>query len=132
MKNLLAGTFYEFEAERITSRPGAALHRTPGVEIGRRISVEEAFRQIKAGKSVYTPMKQDAYRLAMRVAESRIFKNRDEQTYDEPPHRPRFPTRSGRHEVYFQHYHPAGAHPSDHRGPGHVFFGDRGENFACE
>jgi hypothetical protein len=117
----LRGCFYEFHRERIVSAPGAALVTRPGLEIGPQILWEDAMKRLASGKDVYTPDKQDAYRLANHVAFGR--------PVHEYPHTPNQPTQSGRNDVYFRHYHPGGMHPSDPEAPGHVFFGVRGEGF---
>ena len=115
------GIYYEFHKERIVSRPGAPLVVREGMEIGPPISWEDAMKRLAAGKDVYTPNKQDAYRLASHVAHGRAM--------EEFPHTPRRPTPSGREDVYYRHYHPGGLHPGEPGAPGHVFFGDRGEGF---
>jgi hypothetical protein len=115
------GRYYEFHKERIVSRPGAPVFARPGLEIGPEISQEEALRRVNKGLDVYTLGKEDAYKLAMQVAPQRPVL--------ESPHRPTRPTQSGRDDVYYPHYHPGGLHPGD-GGPGHVFFGDRGQGLG--
>jgi hypothetical protein len=116
------GRFYEFHRERVISRPGQPLTRRSGIEIGPEISSEEALRQVGSGKDVYTLGKQEAYRLALQAQNGRA-------PLEEPPHRPRNPSPTGREDVYFRHFHPGGAHPTDEGGMGHIFFGERGEGF---
>ncbi len=115
------GKFYEFHRGRIVSRPGAVIYRVPGIEIGPEIPREEALRRVRAGsrtagRDVYTLFREDARRLA-----------RDAYHGDplEEIHEAKEPTRSGRTDVFFAHFHPAGLHQAD-GGPGHVFFGQRG------
>jgi hypothetical protein len=112
------GKFYEFHRRRVVSRPGAELRTRTDIEIGPEISEKEAFRQAGLGMDVYTRWRFDAYKLASRL-------------YAEAPQH------EGAHEdVYFPHYHPGKQHPKlDQRegrprskhGPGHVFFGERGQ-----
>jgi hypothetical protein len=116
------GVFYEFHKERIVSAPGAPLATREGMEIGPPISWEAAMRRVASGKDVYTLNKQDAYRLASHVAHGRPIQ--------EFPHTPPIPSPSGREDVYYRHYHPGGLHPNEPGGPGHVFFGGRGEGFG--
>ena len=113
------GHFYEFHRERVISRPGQPLSMRSGVEIGPEISGEEALRQIRSAKDVYTPGKQEAYRLALTAS--------GQTPLEESPHRPSNRSPTGRQDVYFRHFHPGGVHPTDNRGIGHVFFGKRGE-----
>ena len=120
---VFAGRFYEFEKHRVVSRPGQPLVTRAGIEIGREISREDAFRRVRSGKDVYTPAKQDAYRLATEVQEGR--------TPFEEIHRPKTPSPTGREDVYYRHYHPGGLHPGE-GGPGHVFFGERGESLPAD
>jgi hypothetical protein len=118
---LMSGKFYEFHRDRIVSRPGAETYRLPGIEIGPEIPREDALRRVRersrtAGRDVYTLLREDAKRLA-----------RDAYHGDplEEIHEAREPTRSGRTDVFFAHFHPDGRHQAD-GGPGHVFFGPRG------
>ncbi|HEY2234770.1 MAG TPA: hypothetical protein VGK01_14955 [Candidatus Angelobacter sp.] len=115
-----SGLFYEFHKERIVSRPGQPLITMAGIEIGPTIGRENAIRRLRMGKDVYTRTKEDAYRLAMSVLHGRIL--------PEGPHDPKKPSPTGREDVYYRHYHPGNVHP-EQGGPGHVFFGERGENF---
>ncbi len=115
------GWFYEFHRERVISRAGQPIVSVVGVEIGPIISREEAFRQVRGGKDVYTAGKEDAYKLAAQAYPSR--------PVEEPPHG----------QFYYSHFHPGGEHPELDpgrpgrpravAGPGHVFFGERGQNF---
>ncbi len=117
----LQGLYYEFHTERVISRAGQPITTIVGAEIGPQIAREEAVRQVRAGKDVYTLNREDAYRLA-----SQLYAGRP---VEEPPH--------GR--FYYSHFHPGGEHPELDRdrpgrpkavaGPGHVFFGERGENY---
>jgi hypothetical protein len=66
---------------------------------------------------------QDARLLALDAFPGRV------QPTLELPHTPKKPTRSGREDVYFRHFHPGGRHPDDPKGLGHVFFGERGEGY---
>lgn len=116
----VSGLFYEFHKERIVSRAGQPLVRMPGIEIGPAIGREDAIRRLRMGKDVYTSAKGDAYKLALSVLHGRIG--------PEGPHMPNQPSPTGREDVYYRHYHPGNVHP-DQGGPGHVFFGERGENF---
>ena len=54
------GEFYEFHRERIVSRPGQPLDMRGGKEVGPGIPREEALRQVRVGRDVYTPRKRDA------------------------------------------------------------------------
>ena len=114
--HVFAGRFYEFHRHRVISRPGQPISRKDGIEVGPPISREEALRQVQGGRDVYTPRKQDAYRLA-RDAHGR--------TPVEEIHKPRTPSPTGRVDVYFRHFHPGGIHHAD--GGGGVYFGARGE-----
>jgi len=116
----LPGAFYEFHKERVISRPGQPFFAIPGAEIGPQISRENAVRRLRAGKDVYTQGKEDAYKLANSVLNGKIA--------PEGPHDPRQPSPTGREDVYYRHYHPGNLHPEE-GGPGHVFFGARGEGF---
>jgi len=112
------GRFYEFHRRRVVSRPGAELRTRTDIEIGPEISEKDALRQAGLGMDVYTPWRFDAYKLASRL-------------YAEAPQY------EGAHEdVYYPHYHSGKQHPKfDERegrpiskqGPGHVFFGERGQ-----
>jgi hypothetical protein len=122
---LIANRFYKFEKERIVSRPGAILATAPGIEIGPEISREQALRLVRAGRDVYTMRAQDAKQLAKSAHPG--------TPVEENPHDPRRPTRSGREDVYYRHFHPGGVHPGDGpNAPGHVFFGERGERHGEE
>jgi hypothetical protein len=111
------GFFYEFHKERIVSRPGQPLQMLQGIEVGPMIPREEAFRQARAGKDVCTPARDDAYNLALKL---------DPATpAHEPPHNPRMPSPTGRLDVYYPHFHPGG----DHLNYGHIFCGERGEDY---
>src|SRR5579864_6484134 len=109
-----AGHFYEFHAERVISRPGQPIVTRVGMEIGPEISKEVAFRQLAAGKDVYTLSKEDAFKMASDL-------KRGTPVGDKP-----------HDEFYYPHFHPGGEHPQlDHdrpgrpravAGPGHVFF----------
>ncbi len=121
MAQIISGMFYEFHTRRVISRPGQPVLTIEGVEIGPQISREDAVRQVRGGKDVYTFNKEDAYKLA-----SQLFAG---SPVEDAPHG----------EFYYPHYHPGGVHPDlDHdrpgrpraiAGPGHVFFGERGDNF---
>ena|SRR5436190_7238197 len=117
----ISGKFYEFHRDRIVSRPGAIVFRVPGIEIGPEIPKEDALRRVRAGsrtsgRDVYTLQREDARRLARDAYHTAPL---------EEMHDAKEPTRSGRKDVYFAHFHPAGRHQAD-GGPGHVFFGQRG------
>jgi hypothetical protein len=118
MPPVLRGFFYEFHRQRVISRPGQPIVAMLGVEIGRQVSREEALRQVRSGKDVYTLNKEDAYRLA-----SQLYAGR--------------PAEDDAHgQFYYPHFHPGGEHPEldpsrpgrpkAMAGPGHVFFGERG------
>jgi hypothetical protein len=113
--NVRAGQFYEFMRQRNVARAGQPLHPVGGIEIGQQLAAERAFAMVKAGHDVYTPNESDAYSLAARV---------DPRTPKNEIHRakPSAPTRSGRDDVYFPHYHPG-----NNRIYGHIFFGHRGQ-----
>jgi hypothetical protein len=121
MAIVLRGRFYEFHRERVVSRPGQPLRTQTGIEIGPEISSEQAFKRVRSGKDVYILGKEDAYKLATQLQNGRPPK-------EEPAHEPKFPSPTGREDIYYRHYHPGGMHPSD-PGPGHIYFGERGENF---
>ena len=123
---ILQGRYYEFHKERNIARPGAEPVMRVGIEIGPEISREDAVRRVGSGRDAYTLMKYDAYRLAVQVEGAHSFEVRDGGTYAES-HQAKEPTPSGHSDVYYPHYHPGGAHPSDPAGPGHVFFGQRGD-----
>ncbi len=118
---ILKGTFYEFHKERVISRPGAPLFTRPGLEIGPEIPREMALARVKSGKDVYTLSREEAYKLAVHVWPGRPI--------DELPHEPSKQTQSKREDVFYRHFHPGGVHPSQAGGPGHVFYGERGEGF---
>jgi hypothetical protein len=123
MAQILKGFFYEFHAERVVSRAGQPITTVVGAEIGPQISRQDAVRQVRNGKDVYTLNREDAYKLA-----TQLYAGRPVQ---DDPHG----------QFYYCHFHPGGAHPElDHdrpgrrraiAGPGHVFFGGRGENFRA-
>jgi len=96
-------------------RAGQPEYRVGGIEIGQQVPVERAFSMVRAGHDVYTLNQADAYSLATRV---------DPRTPKNEIHRakPHAPTRSGRDDVYFPHYHPG-----NNRIYGHIFFGHRGQ-----
>jgi len=71
MPNFLRGRFYEFHTERVISRAGQPIQTIVGAEIGPEIPNEVALRQVREGMDVYTPGKDDAYRLAMSVLSGR-------------------------------------------------------------
>lgn len=113
--NLLIGRFYEFARDRNVARAGQPLHLLGGIEIGKDIATERAFALVRSGHDVYTPSESDAYALARRI---------DPGTPKQEIHRPRpdKPTRSGRDDVYFRHYHPG-----NNRAYGHIYYGQRGQ-----
>jgi len=116
---VMPGLFYEFHRFRVVSRAGQPIQLKSNVEIGPIISREEAVRQAQNGKDVYTARKREAEKLAAQLYHA-------DPVY-EPPHGP----------AYFQHFHPGGEHPvfegdqpgrpRADEGPGHIFFGSRGE-----
>ena len=114
------GKFYEFHKERVISRPGAVLSTRPGIEIGPEIFHALALSRVRAGKDVYTLAREDAKQLATQVGNGR--------PADDPPHHPTGPRQSPREDLDYWHFHPGGVHPGE-GGPGHVFYGDRGEGF---
>jgi hypothetical protein len=114
--SVFAGHFYEFHRQRVVSRPGQPLSTKDGIEIGPTISREQALRQVKAGRDVYTLRKQDAYQLS---------RDAHGQAPVEEIHAPRIPSPTGRVDVYFRHFHPGGIHHA--AGGGGVYFGGRGE-----
>jgi len=119
MPSFLRGRFYEFHAERVISRPGQPIAAIVGAEIGPEIPAETAFRQVRDGMDVYTVGKEDAYRLAARIHSAR--------PVEHLPH----------DMAFYPHFHP-GSVPHEYDpgrpgrlraivGPGHVFFGERGQ-----
>ena len=112
------GCFYEFHKDRTISRPGQPLDTRIGLEIGPRIAREEAFRQARAGKDVYTLAKNDAYNLALQLNPGK--------SIPEGPHDPPKPSPTGREDMFFRHFHPGGLHDRF----GHIFFGQRGEKYS--
>src|SRR5260370_18770142 len=119
-----AGRFYEFHGERIVSRAGQPIKAQAGMEIGAESSGEAAARQVREGMDVYTPGKQDAYKLAAKLHAFRPVEHGAEN------------------EFYYSHFHPGGIpHQYDPArsgrlramvGPGHVFFGDRGQGLRLK
>src|SRR5208282_1971873 len=109
------GVFYQFRRDRVVSRPGQPLQVRKGIELGFVVSPEDAYREVRAGRDVYTLAKRDAYRLAVRL---------DRTTPLMEIHQPQMPSPTGRWDVYFPHFHPGG----DHENFGHIFFGGRGED----
>jgi len=71
MVAVFRGRFYEFHRSRVISRPGEPLVTRGDIEIGPEISREYALKRVLAGKDVYTPAKQDAYRLATQAQNDR-------------------------------------------------------------
>ena len=118
------GFFYEFHHKRIVSRPGAEITTNDQHEIGPMIERVEAIRQVGLGMDVYTVRRKDALDLA-----NEGFKT---ESSFHPPHGPAF----------FPHFHPGGEEhlyeePREGRmraseGPGHVFFGSRGEGYDAQ
>jgi hypothetical protein len=113
--NILPGHFYDFKRDRNVARAGQPQYLVGGIEIGLEVTIERAFTRVKAGHDVYTPYEADAYKLAARI---------DPRMPKSEIHRANLhaPTRSGRDDVFFQHYHPG-----DDRAYGHIFFGNRGQ-----
>jgi hypothetical protein len=113
--HVVAGNFYEFMRDRNIARAGQPRQLVGGIEVGPQVSPERAFSMIRAGHDVYTLNEADAYNLARRI-DPRMPKNEI--------HRPNAltPTRSGRDDVYFAHYHPGSNHAY-----GHIFYGQRGQ-----
>ena len=116
---IMAGWFYEFHRYRVVSRAGQPILTKQNIEIGPIIGKEDALRQVRNGKDVYTARRTDAEKLAEQLyAADAVY---------EPPHQP----------SHFQHFHPGGEHPEFEagqqgrpraaEGPGHVFFGARGK-----
>ena len=120
MQFLMRGNFYEFEFGRVVSRPGQPLAIRQDIEIGREIPRELAFTRVRNGGNVYTVGKEDAFRLAKSVT--------GVDPVEDDPHNPQGPSPTGRMNVYFRHLHPGG----DHEAYGHIFFGERGENYGEE
>ena len=116
-----AGEYYEFHKERIVSRPGAPLDTRPGLEIGPLITRAEALRRVLIGGDVYTLQRSDAKQLAKDV-----LPNKPE--FDRPHTPGPGTTRTSREDVFYPHFHPGGVHPRG-GGPGHVFFGKRGQGY---
>lgn len=115
--DVVRSLFYEFHTERIISRPGQPLMTRTGIEVGPQISRESAFREVKAGRNVYTLERQGAYHLAIQI---------DSKTPAfEIPHHPPQASPTGRMDVYFPHFHPG----ADHDAYGHIFFGERGQGY---
>jgi hypothetical protein len=122
MEILQAGLFYEFHRFRVVSRAGQPIQTRTNVEIAPQINREQALQQIRNGKDVYTPRRRDAEKLAISAY--------GQDPLYEPPHQ----------ATFFQHFHPGGEHPEfpegqqgrprAEAGPGHIFFGSRGENFV--
>lgn len=127
---VIPGEFYDFQRNRVISRPGQPLKVAndpedgpagkKGIEIGPKISPEAALSRVKAGKDVYTLLKEDACQLAWKVAPGK--------PEEEPPHDPLQASPLGRVDVYFRHFHPGG----NHEDYGHIFFGYRGEGYKSE
>ena len=115
-----AGLWYEFHRERIIPRQGQPPEIRTGVEIGPIIDGWKALSRVKNGKDVYTFNRTEAYQLALRVDPGK-------PVY-EPPHEPADASPTGRLDVYYPHFHPAG----DHENYGHIFYGSRGEGFVAK
>ena len=113
---VIAGNFYEFKRERNIARAGQPLQLVGGIEIGLQIAAERAFSMVRGGHDVYTLNEADAYSLARRI---------DPKTPKNEIHRPQQPTRAGRDDVYFPHYHPGNIHTY-----GHIFYGQRGHGLS--
>jgi hypothetical protein len=88
MPQLLRGLFYEFHAERVISRRGQPIVSVVGFEIGPEIPREEALRQVRGGKDVYTLNKEDASRQASQLYAGRSV---EDTQHD---------------QVYYSHFHP--------------------------
>jgi len=99
----LKGEYYEFSRSR------------PGMELGRTVARSQAIMLVRGGRDVYTPNKEDDYRLARSV-----YPTSPQECFTAQP-------------THFSHYHPGGIHPEyDKRDPlgfgkaregfGHVFF----------
>jgi hypothetical protein len=110
---VIPGNFYEFQRERNVARAGQPRQLIGGIEIGLQISPEVAFSKVRSGHDIYTLTEADAYNLARRI---------DARTPKNEIHRPQTPTRAGRDDVYFPHYHPGNIHSY-----GHIFYGQRGQ-----
>lgn len=120
--NIDPNAWYEFHRARVNSRPGQPITTTfPGTEISPRIFDVDARRQVTNGKDVYTFHKTAAERLAQSIYVTR-------------------PVCEMAHQMaHFPHFHPGGVHPvfpqgqpgrpRANDGPGHIFFGNRGEGF---
>jgi len=119
---IMAGIFYEFHRSRVVSRAGKPILEKQIVEVGPIVSREDAVHQVRNGKDIYTARKNDAYKLAAQLyAAGPVL---------DPPTR----------LDYFPHFHPGGQHPTfdeerfgrprADEGPGHVFFGSRGEGYV--
>jgi hypothetical protein len=113
--SVVKGLFYQFRRDRVVSRAGQPVQTRPAMEVGLVMSREEAFREVRSGRDVYTPAREDAYRLALRLAPA---------TPAMEIHQPRIASPTGRWDVYFPHFHPGG----DHERFGHIFFGERGQD----
>jgi hypothetical protein len=122
MPQIITSLFYEFHRLRVVSRAGQPLLEKQNIEIGPPIAREEAAHQVRNGKDVYTARKNDAFKLASHLyASNPVF---------DAPTKPN----------YFPHFHPGGEHPKfaedqlgrprAEEGPGHVFFGSRGEGYV--
>jgi hypothetical protein len=119
---ILEGLFYEFHIYRVISKAGQPIQIKENLEIGPIIGRDDALSQVKNGKDVYTARSSDAKKIA-----AKLYQGNPEW---EPAHEPTF----------FPHFHPGNQHPLDHfaspgrpharNGPGHVFFGSRGEYYS--
>jgi hypothetical protein len=98
MPQLLRGLFYEFHAERVISRRGQPIVSVVGFEIGPEIPREEALRQVRGGKDVYTLNKEDASRQASQLYAGRSV---EDTQHD---------------QVYYSHFHPGGGWSDTVRG----------------
>jgi hypothetical protein len=67
VENTTPGRYYGFEKAINIARLGAEVQMKEGYEIGRAISEEDALRLGLRGQDLYTPLKSDAYRLALRI-----------------------------------------------------------------
>ena len=121
MRQIFKGKFYDFHKERVMSAPGKPLVTSPGYEIGAEIQRDVAIMRVRNGRDVYTLFRTDAKQLARDAARAR--------PVEDFPHEPSTPTRSGRDDVFYPHFHPGGLHPNEPGGPGHIFYGERGEGF---
>ena len=106
-QSALKGEYYEFERSRL------------GMELGRNVAYPHAMTLVRGGRDVYTPNKEDAYKLARSV-----YPTSAEECF------------TGQ-DSHFAHYHPGGLHPEYGKGDpqsfgkaragfGHVFFNLRG------